>query len=65
LQKKGYDLGTTHTRRTPNYWKKHPVGVEAFAHFTSALSINPKAAEKLINIFEKSFIIYKEIFDSL
>lgn len=61
MEQLNFGLGGSHTRRDKDYWKKHSVGVEAFAHFTSALITNPKSAEMLINIFSKSYQIYKEI----
>ena len=61
MRRMGYSLGSSHTQQNPHYWEKHSVGSEAFAHFTSALSTNSVAMEKLINIFEKSYEIYKEI----
>ena len=61
MRRKGYDLGASHTQRNPTYWKTHKVGEEAFAHFTSALATNNVSAEQLVNIFQKSYEIYKEI----
>ena len=61
MQRMGYDLGATHTRRTPDYWKKHTVGSEAFAHFTSVISTNKKMEEKYRAYFPKSFQIFEEI----
>ena len=61
MRRKGYDLGASHTQRNPTYWKTHKVGEEAFAHFTSALATNNVSAEQLVNIFPKSYEIYKEI----
>lgn len=61
MRRKGFDLGATHTRRTPNYWKKHTVGSEAFAHFTSVISTNKKMEEKYRAYFPKSFQIFEEI----
>ena len=61
MRRKGIDLGATHTGRDPDYWKKHTVGSEAFAHFTSVLSTNSKNSEMLLGIFPKSYAIYEEI----
>lgn len=61
MYRMGFGLGASHTYKNPNYWKTNSVGAEAFAHFTSALGGNPVMAEQLINIFEKSYEIYKEI----
>ena len=61
MRREGIDLGATHTSRTPDYWKKHTVGSEAFAHFTSVLSTNSKNSEMLLGIFPKSYAIYEEI----
>ena len=61
MYRMGYGLGASHTKRTPNYWKKHSVGTEAFAHFTSVLSTNLKNNEMLVGIFPKSYAIYEEI----
>ncbi len=57
----GYSLGASHTERNIDYWKKHKVGEEAFAHFTSAISINREVEEMLAGIFSKSYEIFKEI----
>ena len=50
-----------HYKQDKNYWKNHPVGREAFAHFTSILATNIKMKELYEEIFPKSFKIYKEI----
>lgn len=61
MERLGYSLGASHTIKTKDYWDFHPVGREAFAHFTCILTTNPKQLEILINIFPNSFAIYKEI----
>jgi hypothetical protein len=61
MRKSGYSLGGSHTKQDENYWDYHPVGREAFAHFTSILTTNPKMKELYMEMFPKSFEIYKEI----
>lgn len=61
MRREGIDLGATHTRRTPDYWKKHTVGSEAFAHFTSVISTNKNMEEKFRAYFPKAFQIFEEI----
>ena len=43
--------------------QKHPVGVEAFAHFTSILVVNKQLIEAFKSYFPKSFVIFEEILD--
>ncbi len=57
----GFDLGAGHTQRNKNYWKNHPVGGEAFAHFTSIIAVNSNMLERYMAYFPKSFEIFKEI----
>ena len=61
MRKSGYNLGGSHTKQDEKYWDYHPVGREAFAHFTSILATNLKMKEMYIEMFPKSFEIYKEI----
>lgn len=57
----GFDLGASHTRKKPNYWKTNSVGAEAFAHFTGILSTNKQMIESYRAYFPKSFEIFEEI----